>query len=76
MFRPITGIIIICIPLAHDLAITSIMSIIMALLVFCVVWENITSLMRGAKFWESWEGTEYPKESDTLSRSEAVKTEV
>jgi hypothetical protein len=53
------------------------MSIIMALLVFCVVWENVTSLMRGAKFWESWEGTEYPKESDTLSRSEGeVKEEV
>jgi hypothetical protein len=52
------------------------MSIIMALLVFCVMWENISSLMRGAKFWESWEGTEYPKESDTLSRSEVeVKDE-
>jgi hypothetical protein len=47
------------------------MSIIMALIVFCVVWENITSLTRGSKFWESWEGTDYPKESDTLSRAEA-----
>jgi hypothetical protein len=53
------------------------MSIVMTLLVVCVVWENITSLMRGAKFWESWEGTEYPKESDTLSKSEGeVKAEV
>jgi hypothetical protein len=68
VFRPIVAVIIICLPLAHDLDITSIMSIIMALLVFCVVWENITSLMRGAKFWESWEGTEYPKSSDNLSR--------
>jgi len=68
VFRPIVAVIIICLPLAHDLDITSVMSIIMALLVFCVVWENITSLMRGAKFWESWEGTEYPKSSDNLSR--------
>jgi hypothetical protein len=34
----------------------------MALIVVCLVWESITSLMRGAKFWESWENTKYPKE--------------
>lgn len=32
----------------------------MALIVACVVWENVTSLMRGAKFWERWENTQYP----------------
>jgi len=34
----------------------------MALIAFIVVWENITSLMRGAKFWEKWENTRYPDE--------------
>lgn len=55
------------------------LSIIMALLSFTVIWENITSLQKGAKFWETWEGTEYPKVSDTLGRDgveEKVKPEV
>lgn len=42
----------------------------MALFVFTVLWENVASLMRGAKFWETWEGTEYPKVSDMLARVE------
>ncbi|KAK6544218.1 hypothetical protein TWF694_000921 [Orbilia ellipsospora] len=70
IFRPIIGIIIICIPLAHDLSLTVIMSIIMSLFVFCVIWENLTSLSRGAKFWESWEGTDYPKDSDLIPSQE------
>jgi hypothetical protein len=40
----------------------------MVLLAFTLIWENITSLQKGAKFWESWEGTEYPKASDTLDQ--------
>lgn len=71
--RPICAIIIICLPLDHHLSLSAIMSIIMALFVFCVIWENITSLMKGAKFWESWEGTEYPKDSDGLDRQEELK---
>ena len=62
MFRPICAIIIICLPLSHDLDITSFLSIIMALVAFIVIWENVTSLMRGAKFWEKWENTKYPDE--------------
>jgi hypothetical protein len=45
------------------LDITSILSIIMALIVSCVIWENVTSLMRGAKFWEKWENTQYPEKA-------------
>ncbi|KAF2423690.1 hypothetical protein EJ08DRAFT_652575 [Tothia fuscella] len=71
--RPIVGIIFICIPLAHDLSITSIISIIMALMVLVVIWENITSLQRGAKFWESWEGTEYPKSNDHVDSGEKLE---
>ena len=41
--------------------ITSRLSIIMALIVLCVIWENVTSLMRGARFWEKWENTKYPE---------------
>lgn len=35
----------------------------MALIVLCVIFENITSLMRGAKFWEKWEDTKYPEDN-------------
>ncbi|KIW05434.1 uncharacterized protein PV09_03944 [Verruconis gallopava] len=74
--RPIIGIIICCLPLADDhLGITSITSIIMALFALTVLYENITSLQRGAKFWEKWEGTDYPKPSDTIDQSiEATKS--
>jgi len=40
----------------------------MALFAFNVLWENVTSLQKGSKFWESWEGTQYPKTSDTLDQ--------
>ena len=60
LMRPVSAIIIICLPLAHDLDITSLLSIIMALIALTVIWENVTSLMRGAKFWEKWENTKYP----------------
>jgi hypothetical protein len=33
----------------------------MALIVVCVIWENVTSLMRGASIWERWEETKYPE---------------
>jgi hypothetical protein len=59
--RPISAIIIICLPLAHDLDITSLLSILMALIALTVIWENVTSLMRGANFWEKWENTKYPE---------------
>ncbi|KAK9479728.1 bacterial low temperature requirement A protein-domain-containing protein [Lipomyces japonicus] len=61
IFRPISGIIIICLPLADSLHVTSLLSIIMVLHVVCVVWENITSLSKGAKFWEKWKETNYPE---------------
>jgi hypothetical protein len=60
MMRPITAIIIILLPLAHRLDLTALLSIIMALIVLCLVWENVTSLRRDARFWESWTDTEYP----------------
>ncbi|KAJ8101951.1 bacterial low temperature requirement A protein-domain-containing protein [Lipomyces tetrasporus] len=66
ILRPVSGIIIICLPLAHDLDSTSIVSIIMALSVLCVVWESVTSLVRGAKLWEKWENRKYPEVSVTL----------
>lgn len=41
----------------------------MALIAFIVIWENITSLMRGAKFWEKWENTKYPDEESHRSNT-------
>jgi hypothetical protein len=35
----------------------------MALIALTVIWENVTSLMRGAKFWEKWENTKYPEDA-------------
>ncbi|OBT67248.1 hypothetical protein VE03_02671 [Pseudogymnoascus sp. 23342-1-I1] len=60
LLRPVIGIIIICLPLSPDLGSTAFLSIIMALVVACVVWENVTSLQCGAKLWERWENTDYP----------------
>lgn len=62
--RPITGLIIVLLGLADSLDITSMMSILMALIAFCLVWENVTSLRRDAKIWERWENTEYPQDRD------------
>lgn len=72
ILRPIIGTTIVFLPLANffppkptaTLNITSLLSIIMSLLILCVVWENITSLMREASFWERWEDTRYPSEHE------------
>ncbi|KAK9366391.1 Low temperature requirement A [Lipomyces kononenkoae] len=63
ILRLVTGVIIIFLPLSYNLDVTAIMSIIMALIVLCVIWENVTSLMRGAKFWEPWKNTKYPEDT-------------
>lgn len=70
IMRPITGLIIILLGLTKDLDITSIMSIIMALIVFCLIWENVTSLHCHAGIWESWSNTKYPEQriaSDSMN---------
>jgi hypothetical protein len=54
--------------------ITTRLSIIMALIVLCVIWENITSLMRGAKFWEKWENMKYPEAGQTSRISSREQT--
>lgn len=72
--RPVTGIIMILLPLAKHLGATSILSIIMALFVFCTCWETIASLRKGACFWETWEDTQYPEKH--LITDEAAKKEV
>lgn len=61
IMRPVVGLILVLLPLAHKLNLTETLSIIMALIVFCVIWENVTSLQRGAKIWESWTETSYPE---------------
>ena len=61
--RPISATIIVCLPLAHDLDITSLLSIIMALIALTVFYENVTSLTKGAKFWEPWTDTKYPDDA-------------
>lgn len=65
--RPVSAVIIICLPLTRNLDITGLLSIIMALIALTVVWENVASLMRGAKFWEKWENTKYPAETQDIS---------
>lgn len=60
ILRPIIGAVVIALPLT-GFEVTTILTIIMVLMVVCVVWENVTSLVRGAKFWEPWTNTEYPE---------------
>ncbi|KAJ5737090.1 uncharacterized protein N7483_002215 [Penicillium malachiteum] len=61
IMRPVTGIVTILLPHAHHLDATAILSIIMVLFVFCVIWESVTSLKSGAHFWEPWTETDYPE---------------
>jgi hypothetical protein len=79
--RLLAAIAIICLPLAKNLDITKILSIIMALFVFIVLWETITGLRRGSKFWENWVDTNPPPEgltsrvtSRTISKEEKAQT--
>lgn len=67
----------ILIPLAHHLGATAVLSTIMALFVFCVLWESITSLRSGAHLWEPWEDTKYPDQchSDEPSQENGEKSE-
>lgn len=61
MFRPVAGIITVLLGLGHELDATATLSIIMALFVICLVWETVTSLRKGACFFEKWEDTQYPE---------------
>ncbi|KAJ5166307.1 uncharacterized protein N7482_005088 [Penicillium canariense] len=70
IMRPVTGIIMVLLPLAHDLGATSVLSIVMALFVFCTLWETIASLRKGAYFWEKWEDTQYPAKRPTREEHE------
>ncbi|BDD54885.1 hypothetical protein MPDQ_008069 [Monascus purpureus] len=64
IMRPIVGLIIVLIPFAHRLNLTDFLSIIMSLIVFCLIWENVTSLRCDAKIWEKWENTWPPEMSE------------
>lgn len=57
--RPVVGTIIICLPLAQ-LQVTSILSIVMALIVLCLIWENVTSLKCNSHIFQRWQNTKYP----------------
>lgn len=61
IMRPVVGLILALLPLAKSLNLTETLSVIMALIVFCLIWENVSSLQRGAKFWEGWSDTRYPE---------------
>jgi hypothetical protein len=61
IMRPVVGLILVLLPLAKSLNLTETLSVIMALIVFCLIWENISSLQRGAKVWEVWRDTGYPE---------------
>ncbi|GAM39916.1 hypothetical protein TCE0_034r11852 [Talaromyces pinophilus] len=61
IMRPVVGLILVLLPLAKSLNLTETLSVIMALVVFCLIWENVTSLQKGAKIWEVWRDTEYPE---------------
>lgn len=61
IMRPVVGLILVFLPLAKSLNLTETLSVIMALVVLCLIWENVTSLQRGAKIWEVWRDTRYPE---------------
>ncbi|EED19222.1 conserved hypothetical protein [Talaromyces stipitatus ATCC 10500] len=72
IMRPIVGLIIVLLPLAKSLNLTETLSVIMALVAFCVIWENVSSLQRGAKVWESWRDTRYPEGGNRVQDGDAT----
>ena len=62
LHTPWVGIITILLCLAHHLNATDVLSIIMALFVFTLIWETVTPLKKGSCFWETWTDTDYPEE--------------
>lgn len=76
IMRPITGTITILIPLAHHLNATEVLSIVMAMFVFCLVWETVASLRKGACFWEAWTDTEYPEKLTQQETMDKRVTEI
>lgn len=55
IMRPVIGLAMLLLPLAHDrLSFIKTLSIIMSLIIFCVMWECVTSLQRGVGICESW----------------------
>ena len=61
IMRLAVGIITVLLSLADQLNATEVLSIIMALFVFTLIWETTTSLKKGARFWEAWTDTDYPE---------------
>ncbi|CAI7612174.1 unnamed protein product [Penicillium bialowiezense] len=72
VMRLAVGIITILLPLAHHLDATEVLSIIMALFVFTLIWETVTSLKKGACFWENWTDTDYPEKPAEPAKAESV----
>lgn len=70
--RLAVGIITILLPLAHHLDATEVLSIIMALFMFTLIWETVTSLKKGACFWENWTDTDYPEKPAEPAKAESV----
>lgn len=70
--RLVTGIITVLLSLARHLNGTKILSIIMVLFVFCVIWESVASLRSGAHVLERWTETNYPDQSQDQSHAEKL----
>jgi hypothetical protein len=55
IMRPVIGLAMLLLPLAHDrLSFIKTLSITMSLIIFCVMWECVTSLQSGVGICESW----------------------
>ena len=66
IMRLVVGIILVCLPITsrEQLNTVQLLSIVMALFSFTVIWETLGGLLKGAKVWESWEGRNMPKIAD------------
>uniref|UniRef100_A0A093VA24 Low temperature requirement protein A n=1 Tax=Talaromyces marneffei PM1 TaxID=1077442 RepID=A0A093VA24_TALMA len=55
IMRPVVGLILVLLPLAKSLNLTETLSVIMALVVFCLIWENVSSCSAARRFGRSGE---------------------
>jgi hypothetical protein len=63
IMRPIIGLIFLMLPLIHGryhLGFTAILSTITGLIIFCVIWESLTSLQRDGRIREPWKDRKFP----------------
>jgi len=74
--RLVVAIILVLLPITSpdQLNPVQLLSIVMALFSFTVIWETVGGLQKGAKVYEKWDGRNMPRQEDGELSGEKSKT--